>query len=141
KVQCFESKGWGACGDAPDTFVAISPEYTNAVMNGTDIGIVSSDFCSGTLGINDGSNSQPTVCGPNETYNFYRWTSQEESDQTRSIYLPSQLPDNVKSFIAGSASIMGRTDSDDSNVTYQVYRDNGTALEACGEPIIVSTGQ
>ena len=140
KVQCLEANGWGACGDAPDTFIAISPEYTNAVMNGTDIGIISSDFCSGTLGINDGSNSQPEVCGENETYNFYRWTSEEEKDQTRSIYLTYQLPDNFKSFIPGSTAIMGRSDSNDSAVSYQVYRDNGSGLESCGDVVKVSSG-
>lgn len=140
KVQCYEATGWGACGDAPDTFIAISPEYTNAVMNGADIGIISSDFCSGTLGINDGSNSQPTVCGENETYNFYRWTSEEDTDQTRSIYLTYQLPDNFKSFIPSATAIMGRSDSDDAKVSYQVYRDNGTGLLSCGSLVTISTG-
>ncbi len=140
KVQCYEESGWGSCSDAPDTFVTISPEYKNAVMNGTDIGIISSDFCSGTLGINDGSNLQPTVCAEDETYNFYRWTSDEESSQTRSIYLTYQLPDNFKGFIAGSTSIMGRTDSDNASVNYQIYRDNSSGLESCGAPVDVSTG-
>lgn len=140
KVQCYEESGWGDCGDAPDTFVTISPEYTNAVMNGTDIGIISSDFCSGTLGINDGSNAQPTVCTSDETYNFYRWTTDEETDQTRSIYLTYQLPDNFKEFVEESTSVMGRTDSDNALVDYQVYRDNGVGLLSCGEPITVATG-
>ncbi len=140
KVQCYEENGWGSCSDAPDTFVTISPEYKNAVMNGTDIGIISSDFCSGTLGINDGSGLQPAVCAPTETYNFYRWTTDEQEDQTRSIYLTYQLPDNFKEFISGSTSIMGRTDSDNATVDYQIYRDNGSGLESCGEPIDVSNG-
>jgi hypothetical protein len=140
KVQCYEASGWGACGDAPDTFIAISPEYTNAVMNGTDIGIISSDFCSGTLGINDGSNAQPTVCAENETYNFYRWTSEEDADQTRSIYLTYQLPDNFKSFIPSATAIMGRSDSDNAKVSYQVYRDNGTGLLSCGSLVTISAG-
>lgn len=140
KVQCYEESGWGACGDAPDTFVAISPEYKNAVMNGTDIGIISSDFCSGALGINDGSKLQPSICAPTETYNFYRWTSDEQNDQTRSIYLTYQLPDNFKGFVAGSTSIMGRTDSDNASVDYQVYRDDGSGLTSCGAAVDVSKG-
>lgn len=140
KIQCFEADGWGPCVDAPDTFVTISPEYKNAVMNGTDIGIISSDFCSGTLGINDGSDSQPVVCGPNETYNFYSWTSPEDEDQTRSIYLTYQLPDNFKEFVPSSTSIMGRTSSDEASVAYQIYRDNGSGLEACGSSVGVSSG-
>jgi hypothetical protein len=139
KVQCYESEGWGACGAAPDTFVTISPEYTNAVMNGTDIGTITSDLCSDTLNINDGSSSQPTICGTNETYNFYKWTSAETTDQTRSIFVTYQLPSNFKEFVAGSTSLMGRTDSADSDVSYQIYRDNGSGLTSCGT-VSVSSG-
>jgi len=32
KVQCYEAEGWGTCGASPDTFVTISPEYTNVSM-------------------------------------------------------------------------------------------------------------
>jgi len=139
KVQCYESEGWGACGAAPDTFVTISPEYTNAVMNGTDIGTITSDLCSDTLNINDGSASQPTICGTNETYNFYKWTSNETTDQTRSIFVTYQLPANFKNFIAGSTSLMGRTDSANSDVSYQIYRDDGSGLSSCGT-VSVSSG-
>lgn len=139
KVQCYESEGWGACGAAPDTFVTISPEYTNAVMNGNDVGTITSDLCSDTLNINDGSSSQPTICGTNETYNFYKWTSAETTDQTRSIFVTYQLPSNFKEFIANSTSLMGRTDSADSSVSYQIYRDNGSGLTSCGT-VSVSDG-
>jgi hypothetical protein len=138
KVQCYEADGWGACGAAPDTFVTISPEYTNAVMNGTDIGTITSDLCSDTLNINDGSSAQPTICGTNETYNFYKWTSTEVTDQTRSIFVTYQLPSNFKGFVAGSTSLTGRTNSTNSTVSYQVYRDHG-GLTSCGT-IPVSTG-
>lgn len=138
KVQCYEAAGWGSCGDAPDTFVTISPQYTNAVMNGTDEGVITSDFCSDALDINDGSPGELEVCGTNETYNFYGWTSDENTDQTRSIYLTYQLPDNFKNFVAGSTSIMGRTDSSDAAVAYQIYRDNGTGLDSCSSLITVS---
>ncbi|MET0980128.1 MAG: carbohydrate binding domain-containing protein, partial [Candidatus Saccharimonadales bacterium] len=141
KVQCYESEGWGACGASPDIFVTISPEYTNAVMNGTDIGTITSDLCSDTLNINDGSSSQPTICGTNETYNFYKWTSAESTAQTRSIYVTYQLPSTFKNFAAGVTTLKGRTDSADSSVTYQVYRDNNSAgLATCGSAVSVSTG-
>lgn len=139
KVQCYESEGWGACGAAPDTFVTISPEYTNAVMNGNDIGTITSDLCSDTLNINDGSSSQPTVCGTNETYNFYKWTTGETTDQTRSIFVTYQLPSNFKEFVSGSTSLMGRTDSNDASISYQIYRDNGSGLTSCGT-VSVSSG-
>ena len=143
KVQCYEADGWGACGAAPDTFITLSPQYANAVMNGADIGTITSDLCSDTLNINDGSSSQPTVCGANETYNFYKWTSAETTTQTRGIYVTYQLPSNFKNFISGTTSLMGRTDSADSAVTYQIYRDDGTGttgLTSCGSAISVSTG-
>jgi hypothetical protein len=140
KVQCYEADGWGSCGAAPDSFVTISPEYSNAVMNGTDIGTITSDLCSDTLNINDGSSSQPNICGTNETYNFYKWTTTETADQTRSIFVTYKLPDNFKGFVAGSTSLMGRTDSGDSSVSYQIYRDNGSGLTSCGSAMTVSTG-
>lgn len=142
KVQCFEADGWGACSASPDTFITISPEYTNAVMNGADIGTISSDICSDELNLNDGSSSQPTICGTNETQNFYQWTSAESTNQTRSIYVTYQLPENFKEFVADSTSLLGRTDSADASVTYQVYRDTpDNGLISCGgSPISVSTG-
>lgn len=140
KVQCYEAEGWGACGASPDSFVTISPEYSNAVKNGSGIGTMTSDLCSDTLNINDGSSAQPTICGTNETFNFYKWTSPEVSAQTKSFYVTHQLPATFKEFVAGSTSVMGRTDSTDSSVTYQIYRNDGTGLTACGSVVSVSTG-
>ncbi len=140
KVQCLEADGWGDCSSSPDTFVTISPQYAGAVMNGADIGRISSDICSGSLGINDGSDSQPEVCGQDETYNFYGWTSEESTSQTRSIYVTYQLPDNFSGFVPGSTSIMGRTDGT-ASVTYQAYRDNGASLTPCGMPVNTATGE
>jgi hypothetical protein len=141
KLQCFEADGWGACGSSPDTIVTISPEYTNAVLHGTGVGTMVSDLCSDPLNINDGSSSQPTICGTNETYNFYKWTSPQASAQTYSIYVTYQLPSNFSSFASGKTSIMGRTDSTNATVNYQVYRNDTTSgMTACGSPVAVSTG-
>lgn len=143
KVQCYEAEGWGTCGASPDTFVTISPEYTNAVMNGVDIGTISSDLCSDSLNINDGSSSQPTICGTKETYNFYKWTSAEQNSQTRSIFVTYELPTTFKEFVPNATSLMGRTNSTDAKVTYQVYRDSkDDGLIACGgTDITVATGE
>lgn len=141
KLQCYQADGWGTCGNAPDTFVALSPEYTNAVMNGTDIGTITSDLCSDTLNINDGTDGQPSICGSNETYNFYQWTSSETTAQTRSIYVTYQLPANFKKFTPGSTSLLGRTDGADAAVNYQIYHDdNATGLTSCGNVQSVSSG-
>lgn len=140
KIQCYELSGWGSCGDKPDTFITISPEYSNAVTHGTDIGTLSSDFCSDTLNINDGTSSQPTVCGTNETHNYYDWTSAEVSTQTKDIYVTYKLPSTFSNFVASSTSLLGRTDSSDSSVAYQVYKSTTSGLTACGSSVSVSTG-
>jgi hypothetical protein len=141
KVQCYESEGWGSCGASPDSFMTLSPEYANAVMNGNDVGVMTSDICSDTLGINDGSSGQPTICSTNETYNFYNWSSPETGAQTNSIYVTHQLPATFKEFVSGTTSVMGRTDSNDATVNYQIYRNsNNGGLTPCGSAIVVSNG-
>jgi len=141
KLQCYEAAGWGACGSSPDIFVTLSPTYANTVTHGSGIGTMTTDLCSDALNINDGSSSQPTICGTNETYNFYKWTSAETTTQTNSMYVTYQLPATFKSFVAASTSLMGRTDSADSTVTYQIYRNHpGTSLTACDSAVSVSTG-
>jgi len=141
KLQCYEADGWGACGSSPDTIVTISPEFTNAVLHGTGIGTMVSDLCSDTLNINDGSSGQPNVCGTNETFNFYRWTSPQPSAQTYGVYVTYQLPASFKSFESGSTSIIGRTDSANSTMQYQVFRnDSSSGLVPCGPTVLVSSG-
>lgn len=141
KLQCYEADGWGACGSSPDNVVTISPEFTNAVMHGTGVGTMTSDICSDTLNINDGSSGQPTICGTNETYNFYKWTSPQATAQTYSIYITYQLPSTFKEFASGQTSIMGRTDSTNATVQYQVYRNDPTSgLISCGSTVAVSSG-
>ena len=140
KIRCYEADGWGSCGAKPDTFITISPEYSNAVTHGSDIGTLTSDFCSDTLDINDGTSSQPTVCGTNETNNFYNWTSAETSAQVKDIYVTHKLPSTFSNFVASSTSLTGRTDSSDSSVAYQVYKSTSSGLTACGSSVSVSTG-
>jgi hypothetical protein len=141
KLQCYESDGWGACGSSPDNVITISPEFTNAVLNGTGIGTMTSDICSSTLNINDGTSGQPTICGANETFNFYKWTSPQASPQTYSIFLTYQLPTSFSTFASGQTSINGRTDSTNATVQYQVYKsDPVSGLSICGAAVTVSTG-
>ncbi len=141
KLQCYQAEGWGDCGDRPDTFITLSPEYANAVMNGTDVGEMTSGLCSDPLDINDGSSGQPTICCINETYKFYKWTSAVVSDQTKNIFVTYQLPDNFKQFVAGSTSLMSRTDSTDATVSYQLYRNKSDGgMVACGTTVTAATG-
>jgi len=140
KVQCYEADGWGSCSSSPDNFVTLSPEYTNAVTNGSGSGDLTSDICSDTLNINDGSSGQPTVCGTNETYNFYKWTTTETGAQTKDIYVTYQLPGNFTGFVDGSTSLIGRTDDNAASVSYRVYKNTSSGLVACGSTVDVSTG-
>jgi hypothetical protein len=140
KLQCYEADGWGACSANPDTFVTLSPEYSNAVIHSEGTGTMTTDICSDELNINDGSSSQPTICGTNETYNYYNWTSSSNSTQTRSIYVTYKLPSNFGNFVPGSTSLMGRTDSADSSVSYKIYRNTSTGLVGCGTGSVVSNG-
>jgi hypothetical protein len=144
KIQCYEADGWGACGSSPDNIITISPEYTNAVMHGTGVGTMTSDFCSSSLSINDGTNGQPAICGSGQTYNLYKWTSPQTSSQTYSIYVTYQLPSTFKSFASGSTSIKGRTDNGSNGgsaaVQYTVMRNNGSGLTPCSSAVSVSSG-
>lgn len=141
KLQCYEADGWGACSSSPDNFVTLSPEYSNAVMHGPASGTMKSDFCSDTLNINNGTSSQPAVCGTNETSNYYSWTTTETTTMTRSIYVTYQLPSSFSGFIAGQTSLEAKTDSSNASVSYQVYRKNSSGLSTCGSPATeVSTG-
>jgi hypothetical protein len=140
KVQCYEATGWGTCGASPDIFVTLSPEYANAVTHGSGTGTLSSDLCSSTLNINDGTSSQPTICGSNETYNFYKWTSSQGTAQTKDIYVTYQLPATFKKFVSGATSLSARTDSTNSSVAYQIYRNHTGSLTTCGSSVSVSTG-
>jgi hypothetical protein len=142
ELQCYQANGWGNCSASPDNFITLSPQYSNAVIHATGTGTMTTDFCSDTLNINNGTSSQPSVCGTNETYNYYDWTSSDPTtDQTRSIYVTYQLPSTFKGFVAGSTSLMGRTDSTDSAVSYQIYRNNASSgLTACGSSTSVATG-
>lgn len=140
KLQCYEADGWGACGEAPDTFVSLSPEFSGAVTNGSGLGQMTTDLCSDSLDINDATNG-PEICSADETYNFYNWNSEENTNQTKSIYVSYKLPASFKEFVAGSTSLLGRRDSTNANVNYQVYRNDGSGLTACGSAVSVTSTQ
>ena len=142
ELQCYEAEGWGSCSSSPDTFVSLSPEYSNAVINGTAEGEMTSDFCSSTLVINFRSHGGEGVCAMDETFNYYKWTSNELEEQTKSIFVTYKLPSNFKEFVAGSTSLYGLTDSSDANVKLQVYKKNSTtsALVTCAPETSIATG-
>jgi len=140
KVRCYEADGWGACSTPPDTFISLSPTYAGMVSNNSGTGTLSTGFCSDTLNILDGSSAQATVCGTNETYNFYKWTTAQGTSQTRTLYVSYKLPSNFKSFVSGSTKLKGRTDNAVSSISYQLYRNSSAGLDDCDAAVSVSTG-
>ncbi len=138
KVQCYEADGWGSCSSSPDTYVSLTPEYANSVVHGTGTGTLTSEFCSDTLNINDGSSGQPQFCNTNETYNLYNWESPSATNQTKSIFVTHQLPANFKKFVSGTTSLMSAR-STGSAVEYQAYKSTASGLVACGSPTTNTT--
>lgn len=139
KLQCYEASGWSDCVARPDTFVTLIPQYAGAVVGTTGTGTFSSNFCSDVLNINDGSSSQATVCGTNETQNYYQWTPTATA-QTRSIFVSYKLPASFDGFVAGSTSLKARTNNANANVTYQMHRVTATTSTACGTATTAATG-
>lgn len=141
ELRCYESEGWGPCSNAPDEFVSLSPEYANAVVRPTGVGDMTTDTCSDSLHINDGTPGQAAVCGENETYNYYNWTTEEFTPQARSIFITYKLSDDFDKFVSKSTSLMAMTDSDEAGVGYQIYRKHdGGKLTACGEAVETTIG-
>ncbi len=149
KIQCYDGSNWGACGAAPNSIITLSPEFAGAVLHGTtgtaggtdnNIGTLTSDFCSDFLDINDATHGT-SICGTNETFNFYRWTSPQSNAQTYDIYITYQLPSTFKNFVSGQTNMLGRTDSANATVTYSVYKNvTGTGLSLCSAAKTISTG-
>lgn len=144
KVQCYEATGWGACGNKPSTFITLSPQYAGGVMNAAiGTGNMTTNFCSDSLNVNDGSSGQPAliVCGTNETANYYQWAATSTTTQTRTMYVTYKLPSNFKNFVANSTSLRARTGgSANATVAWQLYRSNATGTTTCGAQISASAG-
>jgi hypothetical protein len=133
-LQCYGTAGWANCAPAPDVSVNLIPEYVGVVLNGSGIGTMTSNICSGTskLSINTG------ICAATEDYNYYQWTSPQATNQTYSLYLRYQLPATFKNFASSSTiTLTGRTSSTtDGSVAYTMYKPDGTL---CGTATTVTS--
>jgi len=143
RIQCYEADGWGACGSAPDNIVNLNPEYAGAVLNGTGVGTMTTDFCSNQLGV---LQINYTLCDGTGTpavkaANYYRWTSPQATQQTYSIYVTYQLPTTFKSFASdATVQLTGRVDStSNAAVTYEMFRSEGGTVYACGSETAVTS--
>jgi hypothetical protein len=135
RIQCYEADGWGACGSSPDNSVNLVAEYPGAVLNGTGIGTMTANLCSGTsrLSINT------SLCAATEDFNYYQWTSpQTGSSQTYSIYVRYQLPATFSKFKdLNTVKLVARTsDTTNGSVAYAMYQANGTQ---CGSTTTVTS--
>ncbi len=127
KIQCYDGTTWGACGAAPNTIVTLTPEYAGAVLNGTGIGTMTSDFCANSAALTVG-----TLCASNDARNFYKWTSPQGSGQAYNIYVTYKLPVTFKSFVAGSTSMVGLVDNTtNAYVKYAIFKSTGSAITQC----------
>ncbi|HEX8182534.1 MAG TPA: carbohydrate binding domain-containing protein [Candidatus Saccharimonadales bacterium] len=139
RIQCYEADGWGACGSSPDNYVNLVPEYTGAVLNGTGIGTLTSDFCSNQSTVLQVNLS---LCSTGQALNYYKWTSPQATQQTYSIYVSYQLPAAFKQFQSDSTiQLTARTDNVANGiVSYEMFRSQAGALSACGtETTVTST--
>ena len=137
RIQCYEADGWGACGSAPDNIVVLTPEYSNAVLNGTGVGTLTADFCAnktGTLVVG-------TLCASGVARNFYRWTSPQSTNQTYSVYVSYKLPSTFKQFYDNNTiKLTGYRDSTNASMDLSVFRSTGTDIIECGsKTAILST--
>src|SRR5262249_48169181 len=128
KIQCYDGSTWGACGSAPNSIVTLTPEYTGAVLNGTGIGTMTSDFCGngGGLSVNTG------LCASGEARNFYKWTSPQSNSQTYTVYVTYKLPSTFKSFVSSTTTATGRVDNTtNAGGAYAIYKSTGGTITSC----------
>ncbi|HSW66659.1 MAG TPA: hypothetical protein VLI54_05980 [Bacillota bacterium] len=136
KIQCYDGTTWGACGAAPNSIITLTPEYTGAVLNGTGIGTLTSDFCANSAALTVGS-----LCGSNDARNFYKWTTPQSTQQIYSMYVTYKLPTTFKNFVSDSTvTLTARTDNTTNGiVTYEMFKSTGSAITACGTATDVTT--
>ena len=138
RIQCYEADGWGACGSAPNNYVNLTPEYPGSVLNGTGVGTMTADFCANESGVLQVNTS---FCASGESKNYYNWTSPQATQQVYSIYITYQLPAAFKAFESNdSVQLTARTDNTTNGVvTYEMFRNEGGAITACGTETTVTT--
>ncbi len=117
----------------------MAPEYQGAVLTGTGIGTMTSDFCdnNATNGITDVNTGD---CNTDETHNFYKWTTSQGTTQTYSIFLRWRIPDNFPSdgFSAATNPIQvygRRSDATNGSIKVYVYDTTGALNNAGGTEV------
>lgn len=93
--------------------INLIPEYVGATLNGTGIGTMTSDFCSGS-----GKRSVNTsVCTVStDEHNYYNWTTSQGSAQTYTIWVRHQVPSDFSAFSTSTGTL-----ADTSNHSIKIY--------------------
>jgi len=113
-------------GDArPTKKITLIPEFPGATLTGdggTNVGTMTSDFCSKTNTNPPDINTGVCVTA-GDLHNYYSWTAQATNDYD--IWIPWQVPSDFAEFASSTAIQFNgwRTTSSDS-VTLTVYDDN-----------------
>jgi hypothetical protein len=142
KLQCYEAKGWGSCGNSPNNSAFLIPEYPNAVLGVKDnstpagVGTMTAGLCSGTARLT----IDTTLCSTStDDYNYYKWTSPQASFQYYTIYVRYQLPATYNGFLSASTiNLTARTSATaDGTVVYSLYKPASTT--SCGTSASLGT--
>ena len=114
--------------------VTLAPEFPGATMSaagsGTNIGTMTSDFCSNaTLTINT------TVCNTaNDVHNYYSWKNTQVAAQDYDIFTRWQVPSNFDTTAGTLPTIQYYSDrvTTSDAVTMTVYATTGASTTQCG---------
>ncbi|HVW23689.1 MAG TPA: hypothetical protein VHB51_04385 [Candidatus Saccharimonadales bacterium] len=116
------------------TNVTLTPEYPGAVLTGvggSNVGVMTSDFCSFALNINGGTGTPDVCASSNDAHNYYSWTTSQASAQDYDIFVRWQVPSNYDTADAlPTIKFYGwRTSTANDAVSMTVKNDAGTT---CG---------
>jgi hypothetical protein len=110
----------------------LSPEFQGAVLTGSGVGTMTSDFCSDALNFNDGGGAN--ACDTGEQHNYYSWTA--NASNTYSIFMKWRAPSDFSEFDTTPAEFYAWSTSTNHTVTLTFY-EGGTN---CGSQTVSTTG-
>ncbi len=123
--------------------VTLTPEYAGATMTGdggSNSGIMTSDFCSNTVGGVPDTNTG--VCNTSsDIHNYYSWDQSGGSAQDYDLWIRWRVPDNFDAWVAfNPVQVYGkRTDATNNAVTVYIYDTAGTLENSGGTQVAGTT--
>lgn len=110
----------------PTRTVTLDPEYAGATFRGdgtSNLGSLSSDFCSNTASLSIDTTACPTS---GDVYNFYQWTTTETTAQDYDVYVRYKLPSDYSAGSMANLGVYAQSSSAASNVNLYMYDNTGT---------------